>query len=329
MKDFLDKIDWTITKSFGAYRHVACKVCVMSRLLQTGRYQYLKDENDSFSRVRKFWVGCLTGLHLNGWHRTPTWKSLVYLSNCPPFGVRTDTQTRRCNAANICPFCFARMRVLAPFRRFETVIYGISGPYMVGQRLWEEERNIPVTLHGPALKPIRRDLKIIWFRRRVEGAKPDTEFTLETLHVHIQHMLDYVSKSRREEVDGFGAEHGCVNITMCPSPSRGVVSLVRSGVLLVPDDTPLKFIDKYLTKSLEKRSTVTVEADLLHANKKGLFNAFTKAIRYPRNLMFCAPKWAALTLNLLKGTRLFACYGKVHSKIMFDKPNKKRRHDDV
>lgn len=305
--------DFTVTKVFGAYRHRAARKCLMVPWFGLAAKSQLRDVPTALDKVRDRWSARLLSLHEASWRALPTWGSVTFATNCPPSGVRTVSRTRRCGHASACPFCFSRRRVLEPFRRLERTLYGVSGPYMQGQQLWERERGLPVTVGQPQLPLLRPDLKIVWFRTRVVCAAVGPPVALNTLAMHVKHARDGLNKKRRSEADFFRSEHAEVQFDVYPLPRRGKMCVVRAGVLLVPADLPADPIEAYAGISV----AASVAVGELPASKENLAVAFYRAVRYPRFSLTGDPAWAAATMNLMHRFRATSTFRPWKSKNAF------------
>ncbi len=299
---------FTVKRVLGAYRHRAARVSVFSSIFGKRTRTMLRDVPGALSSLRKMWYArCFALQRVGGCSWLSTRSGMSFSLNCPPFGVCTADTTRRCGHATICPFCFARQRVVAPFRRFEVALYGVSGPYRADQ--------VTQVAKGPAksLKPLRDDLKLIWFRRYQPLAKPGLEFNLATLSLHLKYVKDsWVSANRKSEFEGFKAVFGFVGFALYPLVRAGKVCLVRYGVLLVPKSVPSSLIATYLNLQPDLRQWAKnkVSGGELNANKRGLYLAFARAVRYPGVMLRGDPEWCVQTLKALTRFRATAFYGK-------------------
>ena len=107
-----------VTKVLSAYRYKAARAAVLSRLGKAGAPRQ-SDIPAALDWVREQWRARLYALRAAGWSRLGKPKDFSYAANCPPFGVLTARTSRRCGWSSLCPFCYARERVIAPFRKLE------------------------------------------------------------------------------------------------------------------------------------------------------------------------------------------------------------------
>lgn len=315
-------LDFDVTQTFQAYRWRACRRAIMLPLFGKVAGKLMPDQQVALDKVRGMWRFRTVELCDAGWWAMKSWKHVTYAMNCPPFGVRTNTRSRSCGRALVCPFCFARERVLFQFRKFEQTLFGISGPYMVGQQLWEAARKKPVTHGNPQLPLLRPDLKVVWFRRVIRDTKRSIPFNLGTVQEHVTAARDWVNTHRTGEFNRFGANRGTVQFNIYPLPRKGYVVTVRAGVLLVPKDMPDELTQEYVGVhgDGERENGPSAWAGVCPPTKGGLCEAFTQAIRYPQQLMRGLPTWTAATLNALHRFRATSWFGeKPDSKSTFKK----------
>jgi hypothetical protein len=191
---------------------------------------------------------------------------------------------------------------------------------MEGQTLWEKEQGKKVTRGAKLLQP-RKDLKIVWYRRTIVIDLPK-KLTLESLKEMVSFVKKtYVDNLRRSEFVGFAAQHGYACCDMTPLIRTNQMSLVRSGVLLVPITLCISRIEDYASaQSGAGRKQDTVKCGELKANKKNLFRAFVWAIRYSRWLTHVAAEWAVAFMKATKGFHAMAIYGKLTQPVKLRKP---------
>lgn len=102
--------------------------------------------------LRDRWVKRLKELRAAGWPAIEKEHSFNMTCMCPPFGVITDMMGRLhpCNKILVCPFCYARRRVIASLGRFESVArLGCWREYVwtAAERVCETG-GVPVKGHG-------------------------------------------------------------------------------------------------------------------------------------------------------------------------------------
>lgn len=278
---------------YSAYRHRAARVCILRPFFT---FDERKNAALALWLLRKRWYARLVDLREAGWTVLADPKKLTYASNCPPVGVKTSFTTRCCNKSRVCPFCWARQHVLLPFRKFETVLYGASGPYQQ---------------NGKLLPVIRPDLKIVSFSIVTSGsAKAEAEFSPEGLPLHWHYLNSRLCYHRRREVDLFNAEYAYVLHKIYPVASRKHIGVVRSGVMLCPDVDAAE-VQRYIECGHR--------VEVAPANKKALFHAMLRSFTYPKPLMCEAPELMAVFLNACKSGRMATWYGgPVRSKTGFE-----------
>jgi len=285
-----------VTTVMQAHRHRAARRCVMVPWFGPAAKPLLRDVPAGLARLRAAWVARLLALRDAGWKALKARGAVGYMANCPPTGVRTDTTARRCGRASVCPFCFARRRVLHPFRLLETVLYGASGPYLAGQRLWEAARGLPVTAGGTLLPLKRPDLQIVWFRSRsVRPPRGTDPYGLATAGDYLRKIRAGLTHRRRTvEVAWFKAEYAEVQFDLFPNRRAGGTTVVRSGVLLVPGPVAPDALAAY--GAMEAGAA---KCGVLPPSKENLAAAFYRAVRYPRQLLRADPAWAVAALHAL------------------------------
>jgi hypothetical protein len=107
--------------------YLAVRAAVMSPL--TGRFKHQASHDDiwlHYSSLQQQWRARVLDLREAGWGRlagddVKALKALRYCRNCPPCGVCVEPAARPCNAATICPSCYARQVILEPCRAFQAV----------------------------------------------------------------------------------------------------------------------------------------------------------------------------------------------------------------
>lgn len=282
----------------------------------------LKHAPFGYSCLRKKWHARCVDFSKTGCPGFHTWHDTTFAMNCPPFGVHTNNKARRCGRPLFCPFCFARQRVLYPFRRLEVALYGVSGPFMVGQELWEKERGKKLT-KAKALPVLRPDLKVVWFRRTLPLYMPGVEFDLRTLHEHVEYVRDkYLQPyQRKTEVNTFDAEFAHVGFELRPVPRTGRINLTRYGVLLVPGNQASEIVHAYsqFQPDLTKFDAHRVRCGEVEANKKGLYVGFSNAVRYPRWMLEGDANWCTAMVRLLRKFHATSNYGKVDGMVHYKK----------
>jgi len=139
--------EYTITRVYDAQCSRAARAAVITPAL--GTPAALKDPAKALKQLRKIWFARLLALQAAGWQRLPTWKSVTFAANCPPFSVETGKKQHRCRLSWICPFCYARENVIEPFRAAEEFLFG------------GRKSNVP----------LRPDLRIIWFETQQHTAR--------------------------------------------------------------------------------------------------------------------------------------------------------------
>jgi len=311
--------DFAVFKVCNAYRHQASRVSVFVPVFGRDTQRQLEDIPAAFGTLRTQWRARCDALY-----STRTCPGLtcgtqvLFLKNCPPFGVYTTDQTRTCGRALFCPFCFARQRVLDPFRRMETVLYGTSGPYMQGQQMWEEEQGLPVTRNKKQLELLRKDLKLVWFRRKQAFVKPGLPFNVGTVATHVRFVLkNWVSSSRKVEFDGFKAEYGYVGFDVSVDHECTHVCLTRYGVLMVKKDSPESLVKEYRNTRPEGERIRRhfVRCALAEASKQGLCEAFSLAVRYPLWMLRGDPVICSEVILALRNFRATSAYKLPHGTI--------------
>lgn len=319
------KLDFDVGRVFEAYRHRAVRRAVMIPLFGKQAPTVLLDIPKALDLVRTKWRRRCYQLSKAGWHPLRTWSAVTYAGNCPPFGVQTTTTARCCRRPLACPFCFGRDWVLYPFRKLETILYGVSGPYMVGQQLWEQDNDKVRTAGEPLLPLLRPDLKIVWFRRKIISyGDPEYPFDLENVRHHVHHVVAAVRRWRNIEQEQFGSDANTIQFNIYPVPTKQVMVLVRSGVLLVPQAVPESEVRRFVEAQPKKGPKTEAAAGMLECSKENLFKAFTKAIRYPSAAMRGLPDWTAATLNALKRFRGISTPGKLPpgAQVEFSRPGR-------
>lgn len=283
------KPSFLVQRVRGAYRHVAMRRAVLYKILNA-RLPEVNDDKvaKKLNTLRVLWAKRIKELGKAGWSAANVYKKRAYMSNCPPFGVVTGDRARCCDRSIICPFCYARGRVLIPFVRMETVLYGISGPFRVG---------------GPgskALPVIRPDLKIVAFRFRPKPNPYLPPLCVKNFDHHWLNFLKFKRNNSSYEFNTTGAECGTVQHQVYPVQGR--LSALRSGVLLVKDGVPLR--------QRQHMESGGIKLKVLSATKGHLCEAFAWAYSYPRPMLYnSSPELLAFMLDNINKARMLLWFG--------------------
>lgn len=278
----------------GAYRHRACRRAVLGSLLEPFLTKR-KNLQAAFDGLREQWYARLFGLRDAGWHPLrddPV--NMVYQRNCPPFSVITSTTSATCRRPLVCPFCYARMHVLRPFCKLEKILYGSDSHY-----LGEDGKLLPV---------LRPDLKIVAFRCRTAGTRrlQVPLVTADEVAAHWGVTAAFISRSRKVEVTGFGAEYASVKFSVFPAKGERHLEVVRTGVALVPGGLPPCELKAYADGGGKVRQYEPL--------KRNLATACAYAFRYPRRMMTSSPLVAARLMEAMRQSRVSTWYGPRESK---------------
>ena len=293
-----DERPFRIVAVRGAYRHLACRRAVLHPLVKLGDAQTKQWLQRAFDALRTMWKARLYRLWEANWDAFNRDKvNLSYMQNCPPFSVKTGTTARRCKRPLVCPFCYARQRVLEPYRKLEKVLYGDTTAY-TGE-------------DGHLLPLVRPDLKIVSFRLVTNGTHkvhlPLT--TAEGMKTHVQRAQLIVNHGKRNEKDGFGAEYGAILHKVYPVPKETRLSVVRCGVLLVPH-VPHERIEEYRANG----GTVHV----YEPSKKNLAEAVGRAFYFPKKMFWSDAHLYARMVEQMAGFHLSTWYGPHAPKTTFE-----------
>lgn len=124
----------------GTWRAKACR-CALTELLGAAgndpigspEYRVEISREGTYSILRQYkhlllaWRARLAELRQAGWGpiRDPT--RFVFANNCPPAGVMVNRGIRTCKRAQVCPWCWCRDYVMAPFDRLSQFLYPDGG----------------------------------------------------------------------------------------------------------------------------------------------------------------------------------------------------------
>lgn len=282
----------------GAYRHLACRRAVLHVLTRFGHENTLPRLQRAFDSLRTIWHARLGSLMAANWDAIGRDKlKLTYMRNCPPFGVKTGTEARRCKRPLVCPFCYARQRVLEPFMKLERVLYGDGAAHATP---------------GPGPTPlVRPDLKILAFRVVTKGTHK-VQMPLNTpegMREHVRRAQLIMAYGKRNEKDGFGAEYGAILHKVYPVPKQSRLSVVRCGVLLVSDVSP-ELIEEYRANG----GTVHV----FEPSKKNLSEAVGRAFYFPKTMMHGNAVLYARMVEQMAGAHVSTWYGPHAPKTTFE-----------
>jgi hypothetical protein len=197
-----------VTSVRGATRHQFLRNAVVGPLFGSN---VLRSPALALKLVRGFWHGLLLQLERLEWDALPDRRSVQYMRNCPPFGVKTDDRAYRCNRSFFCPFCYARVQLMPLFTHVEHFLYGDQHP-----------RSKPVPGYG-----------LLVFRavRRFDAGGPVCPESVVELAPDVFDAL----ADRRREVDYYRPECAAVLHTVWSGDRH--LKLRRSGIMLL-SDTP-------------------------------------------------------------------------------------------
>lgn len=273
-----------------AYRHIAARRAVITPVLGPDMLKY---PQASLDKLRVMWHCKVEALRKAGWKPLLTQKNISYMRNCPPFGVATDTTSKTCNHPMICPFCFARLRVIYPYCKLEAILYGKAG--LPGQ--------------APLVRP---DLWIVAFKCLTSGTGKKLEGKQATLRDHWFMVHNTMKNTRTLERDKFEALYASV-LFEC-YPFQNGLTLTRSGVML---------IDKYPSYDVATDYTSNPKRTfrIYEPTRKNLMEAVSYAFSYPKPLLLTDheqatnPVSVARFLELIHRARMSTWYGSNTKKI--------------
>lgn len=277
-----------VKRIFHAYRYVATRTAVLRNFFP---WKYQKtDPVSSMAKVRVNWKRQLTRLKSAGWLVLGKKGQRNQLARCTPPGFTVDEPHLFCNKAHICPFCWARQHVLNPFRKFEDILYGASGPYK-----GPDNKLLPV---------IRPDLRIVRFMMVTNGSlKLNKPLVRSTMIDHWNYLQPFIKDRRRMEVTAFGAEYASVMHKVYPIPGKNMLRLTRCGIMLVPGGVSSELLSQYRAKG--------GIVDVYDPSKKNLSRAMYRTFSYPSSLLFeNGVDLCAAMLNVMRYSRLATWYGK-------------------
>ena len=192
--------DWRksfrINRVYDSYASRAARSAVMRPILHVAGEK--RSAEKDFSALRLCWYNRVLALKEAGWKILRSDKDAGFMMNCPPFSVKTGTKAIPCGRTSVCPFCYARYWVIRPFRAAEKVLFGCVG----------KPKQVP--------EPIRPDLRVVWFRS-VYGVLATVRsgaqltWTPGNLPWHVAAAYTSVRLHRKEAINVFGAEAGCLN----------------------------------------------------------------------------------------------------------------------
>ena len=112
-----------------ATRYHAARLATLRSLRPRGFSRESRYIVPAMASVREGWHRMIWQLQEAGWKPAQVARNIPYLLNCAPFGLKVKSRyTRFCDHPQICPFCWARRRVIDPFQALEQVLYGGLAP---------------------------------------------------------------------------------------------------------------------------------------------------------------------------------------------------------
>ena len=118
-------VDYTILKFLQNEAANAGRLAVLLPLCPLGKPSIswrTAKSREAYKRVRNAWIARVHALKDAGWEPLQKEAKLVAHISCPPLGVVTATSRPPCNAAGVCPFCYARETVMNPFCRLDEAL---------------------------------------------------------------------------------------------------------------------------------------------------------------------------------------------------------------
>lgn len=283
-----DCLPMTVKSVFSAYRYVAARSAILRPFSdRAGRTDVVK----ATDRLRLMYRIRLDALQSAGWNVMEDRKKIRWMRNCPPVGFLLSHKTRCCNKPLVCPFCYARQRVLFPFRKLETALYGATGKYTDDA--------------GKLLGLARPDLKILRFSIVTDGsAGCATPFdSKDGLFKHWEYLREGLNGHRWWEARALKAEYGTVLLKIFPYAKGERLGMIRAGVLLVSED---RLPD---VGQLHDYAEAGGRLEVYEPSKKNLCSAMSRAFIYPARMMRADPTVTARLLELMRNTKVQSWYG--------------------
>lgn len=247
---------------------------------------------DHLHKLRTLWRARLGELREAGWPPVQDGKGLQFLRNCPPFGCHTGKAAYPCRRRQVCPFCYARLYVLAAFRHLEDFAFGGTDPAAEGGG-W---------VKAPA------GLKLVEFQqrattRRWKGApKTRDGWTHEFIERKaVPFLLELMNYRRKREMNMLRGQCGTLLHTI--EPRAGYLVARRSGLVLTRSAPPKGFVPEGATDARYKYR--------LHreVTKQTLARAAARVFAYPTRLMTGSAPDVVAVLGGLANARLLSTYG--------------------
>lgn len=234
------------------------------------------------------WRAFLVRMQKAGWDRVQDRLDMWYIRNCPPCGFSTPFKARTCNTPRLCPWCWGRRFILAPFRQLETVLFGSP-----------DGRNCP---HPVKLVECTATYDASHYDEWV-----DADLDEETVTKQIKWAVKGVHAARRVEINAVTNYGGFVLHRFNLLPGRLLYK--RGTILVVPEDAYVAF---------PRHPEITFREH--PPTKQALLSIFGRIARFPAGWWGYPAEFAMIYLAATKRLRLTASHGccRPNSKPAFD-----------
>lgn len=249
----------------------------------------------ALSDLRRLWKARLYDFRDAGW--LPLMRAdekaaafqMICMRNCPPFAVKTSLRSCPCKRSSICPFCYARAYVLAPYVKLEQFLFG-SNPSAEDGNGWVKAKP------GFRLIEFRYALRLYMDDRKL--LTPDAVAYLTGV------ARTWMSQTRRREIDLVSPAVGAVLYRV--SIRKRYLSLRRSVVMVASASEAAPNLAVKKNKNVTATQQCAVHEEV---TKTVLYQAVARCFAYPASLLQAPASLVAALLHGLKGFHLLSTYG--------------------
>jgi len=235
--------------------------------------------------LTNLWHGLAINLHKAHWSSLDSKQKLGSALGCPPVGVTTNHPRQfTCQRPLVCPFCFARQRVMEAFMLLERFFY-------------------------PNMQPETKACTGGWYltefiRRGDQPVQPWVPGNIAHWTKYYAALSIVPPAKRRKEMTLANAQHGIVQFQL-DLPRKGILGGTRRGLLLSRKPVTREQIDL----KAETHHFLCMRLDKVVKVKQHLARACATVFAYPASMLRAPVEDVMAVLSSLEGRRLQTVYG--------------------
>jgi len=287
-----DDIDFFISSTLFATVHWAARLAVLSSFYGD---EWLSCIPLYINKLIGVWRRRLVEYRLAGWRSIETLRDYQFVRNCHPFGVVCNIQTRSCNEAKLCPFCYARYYAYRAYEFLEKALYGSRDYLDASGHLKKADASVKMVEFSQRNHVLPR-AGVLWTNDFIEKAASTVCRTLNTV--------------RRREADILPGSPGFVFFRVAPGHEKLITQ--RSGLFLTTGRIPTNFAPECGKMS---KFSMRVHPESAERITKGIIaRAIGRVMRFPiRN--FTAP--ADQVVAMICGMHRFRAFSTYRPDVCF------------